>query len=88
MSEPIKKFSRGVIHASVFENEVTANGRTFKKFVTKVEKRVKVGEEWKSYTNFDVNELPKVSAVAKDAWDFIYANQKSNAEDGNETTDE
>ena len=53
MAEPIKKFSRGVINASIFENEVTSNGRTFTKFVTKIEKRVKVGEEWKSYTNYD-----------------------------------
>ena len=56
-SKPIAKFSSGQIHVAVWENS-SRQGEAYN--TVTVEKRYKVGEEWRSSKSFRPNELPKL----------------------------
>lgn len=65
---PKAKFSAGPIQVAVWENE----GKEGKSYTTvSLDKRYKVGEEWKSTNSMKVNELPKAILALQKAYEYL-----------------
>ena len=74
--QPEYKVSAGNVQGTAWLNDVTSgDGRTFKKRSFKVEKSYKDKDgNWKTTTNFDIQELQKLSVVKRELERFHFLN--------------
>lgn len=70
-SKPVKVFRYRGVSASVFENHAKSNGRETTFYKVSVQRTFKDGDEWKTTTSFGRDDLPLVSFIANQAWQFI-----------------
>jgi hypothetical protein len=71
MNKPEKKFSCGSISASIWANTKVVNGETVKFYSVTINKAYKEGEDWKYTDSFNIEDLPKVSLVANEAYKYV-----------------
>ena len=67
-NKPVKSFRLRGITASVFENS-SEDGKSFYKVT--LQRSYKQDDEWKSTNSFGRDDLPLVSLLTKQAWEFI-----------------
>ncbi len=78
-NKPVKSFRLRGITASIFENS-SEDGKSFYK--VSLQRSYKQGDEWKSTNSFGRDDLPLVSLLTKQAWEFILNTEsKSQKED-------
>ena len=77
MTKPEKSFRIGACSASVFLNK--GEGRRSFRSVS-LQRRYKDGDEWKSATNFTLNDLPAAQAVLKMATDYVISMEAESSE--------
>lgn len=78
MSKPEKKFQAGAIEASIFENEVSQNGKNFKIKKVAFQKRYKSSDgSWKSTGSLDISDLPKAILTLSKAYEYLVLNSES-----------
>ena len=65
---PKAKFNAGAVQVAVWENE-GKEGTLFE--TVTIDKRYKVGDEWKSTNSFKVNELPKAILALQKAYEHL-----------------
>ncbi|MBI2598559.1 MAG: hypothetical protein HYW50_05195 [Candidatus Diapherotrites archaeon] len=65
---PVHRISVGGIQVAIWENE-SKEGKTFN--TVTLDRRYKVGEEWKSTNSFKVNDLPKASLALQKAFEYL-----------------
>ena len=75
-NKPVKSFRLRGITASIFENS-SEDGKSFYKVT--LQRSYKQGDEWKSTNSFGRDDLPLVSLLTKQAWEFIL-NTESNSQ--------
>ncbi|WP_145448710.1 hypothetical protein [Gimesia panareensis] len=68
-NKPVQSFRLRGITASVFENQSEDGKTTFYKVT--LQRSYKQGEEWKSTNSFGRDDLPIVSLLTKQAWEYI-----------------
>ena len=79
-NKPVKSFRLRGITASVFENQSEDGKSTF--FKVTLQRSYKQGDDWKSTNSFGRDDLPLVSLLTKQAWEFILNTEsKSQKED-------
>ena len=70
--KPIKKFQAGQVCASIWENEVTIDGRNVTMLKTSIERRYKDRDgNWQSSNSLSQNEIPKAVLVLNKAFEWI-----------------
>lgn len=71
-SKPEEVFKVGPVRASVFQNEITHNGRrvNLPKVVIEVRYKDRNGE-WKGTNSLSVNDLPKAILALQKAYDYV-----------------
>lgn len=74
-NKPVQSFRLRGITASVFENQSEDGKTTFYKVT--LQRSYKQGEEWKSTNSFGRDDLPIVSLLTKQAWEFILNTETS-----------
>ena len=85
MTQPLKKIRAGQISCALWENEVTANGRTIGVLKATVERRYKdASGEWKSSQSFGRQDIPLVRWVLDKAFGLMIEEQGSQAEEASE----
>ena len=78
---PLKKFSTGVINASVWKNNGVRNGENIEFFSVSLERRYKAKSgEWKSTNSLGLNDLPKAQLVLAEAYRFIALKERQDEE--------
>ncbi len=78
-NKPVKSFRLRGITASIFENS-SEDGKSFYKVT--LQRSYKQGDDWKSTNSFGRDDLPLVSLLTKQAWEFILNTEsKSQKED-------
>ena len=70
-NKPEAKFRAGQVTATVWKNQIEIKGVTKDVYNVDIVKNYKDGEEWKTTSSFDANQLPNVSVVSKEAYAFI-----------------
>ena len=68
-NKPVKSFRLRGITAGVFENETEEGNRNF--FKVTLQRSYKQDDQWKSTNSFGRDDLPIVSLLTKQAWEFI-----------------
>lgn len=69
-NQPTKQFRLGLVVASVFENE--HEGRTFHSVaVSRLYKADKEADDWSRTHSFDLDDLPRVGEVTRQAYVWI-----------------
>lgn len=69
MSEtPESKFNTGSIQVAVWDNE-SKEGNAFQSI--SIQKRYKVGEEWKTTNSLNINEIPKAILALQKAYEHL-----------------
>jgi len=71
MQKPEKKFNCGSISTSIWAKTKTVEGDTHKFYSVTINKAYKEDEDWKHTSSFNVEDLPKVSLVANEAYKYI-----------------
>ena len=71
MRKPEKKFSCGPISASIWANNRTVNSETVTFYSVTINKAYKEEEDWKHTNSFDIEDLPKVTLVANEAYKYL-----------------
>ncbi len=71
MNKPEKKFSCGLISASIWANTKVVNGETIKLYSVTINKAYKEGEDWKYTDSFNIEDLPKVALVTTEAYKYM-----------------
>lgn len=71
MQKPEKKFNCGSISASIWANTKVVTGETVQFYSVTINKAFKEGDEWKHTNSFNIEDLPKVSLVATEAYKYI-----------------
>jgi len=85
-NKPVETFKAGAILASVFVNEIKANGKSFTKKSISIRKNYKDRDDnWQSTNSYDFNDLPKLAIVARQAYEHLL---KKEAPDGASLTEE
>ena len=79
--KPLRTFQAGSVRASVWDNQVVLkDGSTASMPRVCVERRYKNGEgEWTSSNYFNVNELAKLQAVVRAAFDWLVMNRETSS---------
>ncbi len=70
-SAPVKAFRLRGIKVSVFANAAKTDGRTVTFYKATVTRTYKDGDEFKTTSSFDRDDLPIVTLLMSDAWKFI-----------------
>ena len=78
-NKPVKSFRLRGITASVFENQ-SEDGKSFYKVT--LQRSYKQDDEWKSTNSFGRDDLPLVSLLTKQAWEFILNTESKSQKDG------
>ena len=71
MNKPEKKFSCGSISASIWTNTKVVTGETVKFYSVTITTVYKEGEDWKYTNSFNIEDLPKVTLVANEAYKYV-----------------
>ena len=71
MQKPEKKFSCGSISANIWANSKKVNGEIVKFYSITINKAYKEEKEWKHTNSFNIEDLPKVTLVANEAYKYI-----------------
>ena len=71
MRKPEKKFSCGPVSASIWAKTIAVEGGTAKFYSVTITKAYKEGEDWKYTNSFDIEDMPKVTLVATEAYKYI-----------------
>lgn len=73
-SKMVKQFRAGKVTATVFEKEMTQDGKTFPIYAIKVTKSYSLddGKTWQDTNNFTRDELVKIQIVVNKAIEFMY----------------
>ena len=71
MRKPEKKFSCGPVSASIWAKTKTVEGETVKFYSVIITKAYKEGEDWKYTNSFNIEDLPKVTLVANEAYKYV-----------------
>lgn len=66
-NQPVHKETYGQIQTSIWRNEK----EEFTSYSASITKRYKDGDDWKSTTNFNVNDLPKLELAARKSYEKI-----------------
>lgn len=71
--KPEKEFRAGAISASVWRNSVNQGDQEVERFSVRIQKRFKAkdSEEWKNTDYYFPEDLPKLEAVVRKAYDYI-----------------
>ena len=78
-NKPVKTFRLRGVTASVFENKSEDNKSSF--FKDSLQRSYKHGDEWKSTSSFGRDDLPIVSLLTKQAWEFMLTSESNGAKD-------
>ncbi len=78
-NKPVKSFRLRGITASVFENS-SEDGKSFYKVT--LQRSYKQDDEWKSTNSFGRDDLPLVSLLTKQAWEFILNTESKGQKEG------
>ncbi len=74
MANPKKRFVCGGVQVAIWENEQTANDRTFTVESVTFSRRYKKSDgEWDSASSFRKNDLPKLQVVCQRAYEYLNA---------------
>ena len=84
MNKPEKKFNCGPISASIWANTKVVTGETVKFYSVAINKAYKEGHEWKYTDSFNIEDLPKVTLVANEAYKYIRLYSPESQEDSNQ----
>jgi hypothetical protein len=76
--QPRKKFKCGAIAASIWSQDRTVNGRPITSYSITIDRAYLDGDEWRHSTSFAVEDLPKISVVAIEAYKFIRLRSSEN----------
>ncbi|MFT4312648.1 MAG: hypothetical protein ACMXYF_05465 [Candidatus Woesearchaeota archaeon] len=69
---PQKKFSAGLVSATVWENTRVKNGMTFPVKTISLQKAYKDKDgSWKTVHSFHVNDIPKAKLVLEKAYEYL-----------------
>ncbi|MCB2141212.1 hypothetical protein KQH27_00725 [bacterium] len=80
MGKPEKSFKCGSCDAAVFENEITAGGKTIRVKKVSFQKRYKdASGEWKNTNSLDVNDIPKAVLALTKAYEYLVLSDKSDS---------
>ena len=71
MQKPEKKFNCGPISASIWVNTKVMTGEIVNFHSVTINKAFKEGEDWKYTDSFNIEDLPKVSLVADEAYKYL-----------------
>jgi hypothetical protein len=71
--KPAKVFRRRGIAVSVFANSTEIDGRHVEYYKSTIQRVYRDGEEFKTTTSFGRDDLPIVSLLVGQAWEFILA---------------
>ena len=87
---PKKTFRAGSVRASIWDNEISLpNGETRNMPRVRVERRYKNDQnEWVSTNYFNVNELAKLQAVIRAAFDYLVVTERERTEEQVLTTEQ
>lgn len=78
MPKPEKKFVSGGIEASVFENQIQKDGKTFNIKKVAFQKRYKSSDgSWKGTGSLDISDIPKAILVLSKAYEYLVLNSES-----------
>ena len=66
--KPVQQFKVGGIQVAIWQNE-SKEGQAFSSI--SMDKRYKVGEEWRSTTSLKANDLPKAILALQKAYEFL-----------------
>ena len=66
--KPVQQFKVGGIQVAIWQNE-SKEGQEFSSI--SMDKRYKVGEEWRSTTSLKANDLPKAILALQKAYEFL-----------------
>ena len=82
MAELEKTFRYGFVEASVWGRSEEGKGEVVKRYSVKIQRSYKKGTKWENTNIFHVEDLPKVSIVAQEAYKYLrlkeHDNQKKN----------
>lgn len=76
IKQPIKKFRRGDVTGSVWENE--KDGEKF--YSVSIARNYKQDDEWKSTNSFSLLSLPRLVSVANLCHEWIYDHRQESEE--------
>jgi len=76
MEKPEKVFNAWPVQASVFVNERVVDGVGREIPSVSFQKRYKDGEQWKTTTVLDTNDLPKAELVLNQAYSYLVTRTK------------
>ena len=71
MRKPEKKFSCGLVSATIWAKTKTVEGETVNFYSVTITKVYKEGEDWKYTNSFNIEDMPKVALVANEAYKYI-----------------
>jgi len=77
MGAPIKVIKAGSIQVAIFKNTFEKDGKPFDTFSVSATKTYKSGEEFKTTTSFNPNELPKVMLLLQKAYEELTINKEA-----------
>ena len=69
--KPTKAFKAGPIQVAVFMNRRKVNGKDTTIPSVSFQKRYRDGEEWKSTSSLDTNDVPKAILALPKAYDYL-----------------
>ena len=70
-NKPIKVFKAGGVRAAIWENTIKRNGNDATVYSVQLDRTYKQGEEWKTTSSFQLNDLAKVQLVASKAYEYL-----------------
>jgi hypothetical protein len=71
-NQPTARFKYGSITASIFENEVKKNGKSFTMSKVVLQKSfLDKNEQWQTTSSLDTNDVPKAIMALSKAYDFV-----------------
>ena len=80
MAKPEATFKGGGCNASVFENQITRNGKTVTLKKVSFQKRYKDSDgQWKSTASLDVNDIPKAILVLSETYRYLVLQDGGNS---------
>ena len=78
MGKPEKSFKCGSCDAAIFENEITAGGKTIRVKKVSFQKRYKdANGDWKNTNSLDVNDIPKAVLALTKAYEYLVLSDRS-----------
>lgn len=81
MSRLEKTFRCGAVEASVWGKSEEHNGEIVKRYTVKIQRSYKDDQgQWQSTAVFPVDDLPKVSIVAQEAFKYLRVKEQDNFE--------